>query len=300
MTAPDPLNRQRSLSTDDHVPLTPLKILSSGSQLQYRQRFLREALCDLLSSTEIAKRIFLQGIAQRYRYSSLGLFWAFMPSVMIAVLLTVGQRAQIPGLTRGAIPPQVYGIFGLIMMQTFLEAMQSQRMFLSRYSHLLIRQKIPVEGLILSGLAEANFAFIVRLPVIIAMFLFFNISPAATVLLSFLGFFTIIALGAGLGLFLAPWNVLSRDLESLMYFFPWLLFGVTPVFVAVQPKSWAYHLYWLNPLTHVLEATRWLAYGVGEISAFALLLFPLGILWLVSGWLFCRLCLPYIIERSLI
>ncbi|NJN85659.1 MAG: hypothetical protein HC881_04235 [Leptolyngbyaceae cyanobacterium SL_7_1] len=112
----------------------------------------------------MAKRMFLQGIAQRYRYSSLGLFWAFMPSVMIAVVLTIGQRTNVLGSSRGQIPPQVYGIFGLIMMQTFLEAMHSQRNFLSRYCYLLVRQKIPVEGLILSGIGEAIFAFGVRLP----------------------------------------------------------------------------------------------------------------------------------------
>ncbi|NJN85660.1 MAG: hypothetical protein HC881_04240 [Leptolyngbyaceae cyanobacterium SL_7_1] len=84
-----------------------------------------------------------------------------------------------------------------------------------------------------------------------------------------------------------------------MHFFPWLLFAVTPIFVAVDPGSWAYHLYRFNPLTHVFEATRWLTYGVGEISAIALLLVPLTIIWLVTGWLFCRLCLPYVIERSL-
>lgn len=297
MPTPD---RSVSFTKNEQISSTPTRILSGASQLQSQWQFLRAAIGDLRSSKDIAKRLFLQGIAQRYRYSSLGLFWAFMPTVMIAVLLTLGQRAQIPGLNKGAVPPQVYGIFGLVMMQTFLEAMQSQRIFLTRYSHLLIRQKVLVEGLILSGIAEAIFAFLVRLPVLLAVFLFFNISPATTTPLALLGFATIIGLGAGAGLFFAPWNALSRDLESLMYFLPWFLFGITPVFVAVQPGGWAYRLYQLNPLTHVFELTRWLAYGVGEVSVFAICLLPLTLLWLISGWLFCRLCLPYVIERSLI
>lgn len=279
----------------------PIKITSAGSQLQNRRAFLRNALKDLRDSRLIAKRLFLQSVAQRYRYSTLGLFWAFVPPAIMAVILTLGQRAKIAGLSPGTIPAQVYGIFGLVMAQIFLEALNSQRLFLTQHNHLLARQKVPIEGLILASIAETTFGFLVRLPVLIVILLVFNITPSATSPLSIFGFATIIGLGTGVGLLLAPWNVLSRDLDSLMQFFPWFLFAVTPVFVAVQPGSWLYYLYMLNPLTYVFEATRWLAYGNSDINFVALLLLlPLTIILLVSGWLFCRLCLPYIIERSLI
>lgn len=284
----------------EYAGAAPTRVLNGASQLVSRRLFLNVAFRDLSACTHVAKRLFLQGIAQRYRYSSLGIFWAFMPSAMIAVLLTVGQRAQIFDGRSGIISPQVYGIFGLVMMQTFLEAMQSQRVLLTRHSHLLIRQKVPIEGLILSGIAEAGFALLVRLPVLIAVLIFFDISPPATAPLALMGFATLIGLGAGAGLFLAPWNVLSRDLESLMNFLPWLLFAITPVFVAVPSNSYVFSLYQLNPLTHLFELIRWMAYGSGEVTIFSICLLPLTCLLLVAGWLFCRLCLPYIIERSLI
>lgn len=150
----------------------PVIIYSSRSQLLDRKAFLKDAWKDLTLAFPLAKRLFLQNIAQRYRYSSLGLFWAFVPSALIAILLTVGQRANIPGLSDGGFPPQVYGIFGVIMMQTFLESLINQRMFLSQYIHLLIRQKIPIESLILAGLGEAFFAFLMRIPVLIAVLIF--------------------------------------------------------------------------------------------------------------------------------
>lgn len=280
---------------------SPIKITSAGSQLQNRRAFLKNALQDLQGSWGIAKRLFLQSVAKRYRYSTLGLFWAFVPPAIMTVILTLGQRAKIAGLGSGTIPPQVYGIFGLVMAQTFLEALNGQRLFLTQHNHLLARQKVPIEGLILASIAEAIFGFLVRLPVLIVILLVFKVTPSATSLLCLFGFATIIGLGTGLGLLLAPWNVLSRDLDSLMQLFPWFLFAVTPVFVAVQPGNWLYYLYMLNPLTYIFEATRWLAYGLGEVNLIALLLLlPFTIIFLVSGWLFCRLCLPYIIERSLI
>lgn len=278
----------------------PVKINSATSQLFSVREFLVGAWLDLLASSGFAKRLFLQNIAQRYRYSSLGLFWAFVPSALIAILLTLGQRDRIPFLIGGTVPPQVYGVFGLVMAQTFLEALNIQRVSLTQYIHLLVRQKIPVEGLMMAGFAESTFGFLMRLPVLIAILLIFNIPPVVTFPLALLGVIFIIGLGSGLGLLLAPWNALTKDLENVMQFFPWILFLVTPVFVVIQSGTWLYFVQICNPLTYIFEAIRFLAYGAGSINSLALfLLAPLTILLFLGGWLFCRLCLPYIIERSL-
>nr|WP_228043728.1 ABC transporter permease [Dolichospermum sp. LEGE 00246] len=284
-----------------------VRINSARSQLFSIRAFLTSAWLDLRSSSGFAKRLFLQNIAQRYRYSSLGLFWAFVPSALIAILLTLGQRDQmptfgdrIPILIAGTVPPQVYGIFGLIMAQTFLEALNIQRVSLNQYIHILVRQKVPLEAIMMAGLAETTFNFLMRLPVLIAILLVFNINPALTFPLAFLGMASIISFGSGLGLLLAPWNALSKDLENVMQFFPWLVFLVTPVFVIVQPGNWLYSLQQFNPLTYLFEGIRFLTYGVGTVNTLALFtLLPLTVILLLVSWLFCRLCLPYIIERSL-
>ena len=284
-----------------------VRINSARSQLFSIRAFLTSAWLDLRSSSGFAKRLFLQNIAQRYRYSSLGLFWAFVPSALIAILLTLGQRDQtptfgdrIPMLIVGTVPPQVYGIFGLIMAQTFLEALNIQRVSLNQYIHLLVRQKIPLEAIMMAGLAESTFGFLMRLPVLIAILLVFNINPALTFPLAFLGIASIISFGSGLGLLLAPWNALSKDLENVMQFFPWIIFLVTPVFVVMQPGNWLYSLQQFNPLTYLFEGTRFLAYGVGTVNTLALFILPpLTVILLLVSWLFCRLCLPYITERSL-
>ena len=284
-----------------------VKVYSARSQLFSIRAFLTSAWLDLRSSSGFAKRLFLQNIAQRYRYSSLGLFWAFVPSALIAILLTLGQRDQMPTfgdrlpiLIAGTVPPQVYGIFGLIMAQTFLEALNIQRVSLNQYIHILVRQKVPLEAIMMAGLAETTFNFLMRLPVLIAILLVFNINPALTFPLAFLGMASIISFGSGLGLLLAPWNALSKDLENVMQFFPWLVFLVTPVFIIVQPGNWLYSLQQFNPLTYLFEGIRFLTYGVGTVNTLALFtLLPLTVILLLVSWLFCRLCLPYIIERSL-
>ncbi|WP_242056968.1 ABC transporter permease, partial [Planktothrix sp. FACHB-1355] len=267
-----------------------VKIYSGRSQLFSIRAFLTGAWLDFRSSSAFSKRLFLQNIAQRYRYSSFGLFWAFVPSALVAILLTLGQRDgetpafgdRIPILIAGTVPPQVYGIFGLIMAQTFLEALNIQRVSLNQYIHLLVRQKIPLEAIMMAGLAESIFGFLMRLPVLIAILLVFNINPALTFPLAFLGIASIICFGSGLGLLLAPWNALSKDLENVMQFFPWFIFLVTPVFVIIKPGNWLYYLQQFNPLTYIFEGTRFLAYGVGTVNSLALfILLPLTVILLL-------------------
>lgn len=277
-----------------------VKVYSGRSQLFSIREFLTDIWLDLRSSLGFTKALFLQNIAQRYRYSSLGLFWAFVPSALVAILLTLGQRDRLPILIAGTRPPQVYGIFGLIMAQTFMEALNTQRVSLNQYIHILVRQKVPLEAIMMAGLAETTFNFLMRLPVLIAILLVFNINPALTFPLAFLGIASIISFGSGLGLLLAPWNALSKDLENVMQFLPWLVFFITPVFVIIQPGNWLYAVQQFNPLTYLFEGTRFLTYGVGTVNPVALLiLIPLTVILLLVSWLFCRLCLPYIIERSL-
>ncbi|MFB2971575.1 ABC transporter permease [Aerosakkonema sp. BLCC-F183] len=278
-----------------------MKVNSAASQLYQPKKFIKLAVYDLKKSFGTAKSIFLQGIAQQYRYSTLGLFWAFIPCLVTAALLTLGERSRFLSAHKGAIPPQLYGIFGLIMAQTFLEALNNQRTLFSNYRHLLSRQKFPMESLVLASLGQCIFGTLVRLAVLVLVFIIFLVTPATTAPLVLICLGLIVVLGTGIGLWLAPWNALSRDLENIMNFFPWILFAITPVFVPVSSDGVLYRIYQLNPLTHIFEAARWLAYGSGEFNIIILIvLLPVSIILLLTGWWFCRLCLPYVMERSLI
>jgi lipopolysaccharide transport system permease protein len=294
------LNENMNNSQNHQTNVSPSIVYSAGSQLLPFKSFLKTAKKDVIQGLPFTKRLFIQNIVKRYRYSSLGLFWAFIPSALIAILLTLGQRAGISALTSQNVPPQVYGIFGIVMMQIFLESFNSQRMFLTYHIHFFIRQKIPLEAFILAGLGENMFNLVMRLPVLIAVLIFFDITPKLTIILLPFGFLLLIILGSSIGLFLAPWNALSNDLDSIMQVLPWFLFGITPVFVLPSDGTLLHRIFLFNPLTHIFETIRWLTYG-GEINhpfIFGLITF-MTIFLFVLGWLYCKLCLPYVVERTL-
>lgn len=270
-----------------------------GSRLRDPGRFFGEGLADLRSCRTTAWRLFQRHLAGQYRFSSLGLIWAFAPAALTAIVLIGGQRAHVVGRETG-VPAAFYGVFGLAMAQTFLESLNATRRVFASHQQLLRRQNIPLEGLIVAGLLDVGFNMLVRLAVVTVVFFVFSVRPIlATLPLAVLGLVGIGILGAGLGLLVAPLNSLKRDVDNLFGLLPWVIFAVTPVFVPVSRASRLGGVCQWNPLTRMFDGIRAAAYGdVGEPSA-AVRGLVLGLVVMFIGWMFCRLARPHVVERML-
>lgn len=262
-------------------------------------RFFLEWKQDLQASWGTAKQLLQKQLAQQYRYSWLGLFWAVMPSALIALVLMGGQQASIR-IGEISVPGAFYGVFGVAMAQTFIEAINTSRLIFTRNQQLFRRYKVPLDGFILAGFLEVLLNAAVRLMVVGIVFISFRIFPATQTLpLCAIGFFAVACQGTGLGLICAPLNSLKIDFDNFFVFAPWIIFAVTPVFSPLKTGSIFFVVSQKVPLTHLFESTRTAAYGGstdpwGVIPGLVLGLFMMG-----TGWAFCRLARPYVIERIL-
>src|ERR1700722_4045337 len=93
----------------DTSQASTLTIYQAESRLGRPREFLGLALRDLKASVPTARRIFVRGLAQQYRYSSLGLLWAFVPVVTTAIALSIGQKTRLITSVPGEVPPPFYG-----------------------------------------------------------------------------------------------------------------------------------------------------------------------------------------------
>lgn len=274
-------------------------VYAAGTRIRNPGRFFRDWLADLRACGPTARRLFLRQIAQQYRFSSLGLLWAFAPPALTALVLIGGQRAHVVNQGAG-VSGAFYGVFGLALAQTFLEALNATRRVFASHQQLLRRQNVPLDGLIVAGLLDVGFNMIVRLVVVATVFFLFSVAPARSTLpLAAVGFVGIAVLGAGLGLLIAPLNSLKRDIENLFGLVPWILFAVTPVFMPLPEGSRFSQICDWNPLTRLFDGIRAAAYGgEGDPSA-TLRALLLGMMIMLMGWLFCRIARPHIVERML-
>ena len=261
--------------------------------------FLVDWLADLRMCRTTARRLFLRHLAQQYRYSSLGILWAFVPPALATLVLIGGQRANVAGQSEG-VPAAFYGVFGLALAQTFLEAINTTRRVFANHGQLLRRQNVPLDGLIAAALLETGFTMLVRLGILVVAFFVFSVRPVpATIGLALAGFVGLVALGAGFGLMVAPLVSLKRDVDNLFNVLPWLLFSVTPVFVPPPAGSLFARICEYNALTRIFDGIRAAAYG-GQGMPFASLRgLVAGLLVLIVGWAFCRFSRPHVVERML-
>ena len=254
---------------------------------------------DLRGCRTTAGRLFARRLAQQYRYSSLGLLWAFAPSALTALVLIGGQRSHVIG-PAGGVPAAFYGIFGLAMGQTFIEALMVMRSMFASHQQLLRRQNVPLEGLVVAALIDVGFKTLVRILTLGVVFFLFSVRPAlATLPLAALGFAGVLFVGAGLGLLIAPISSLKRDIDNALAYLPWMLFAVTPVFVPAAAGSLFGRVCAANPLSWLFDGIRAAAYGAHGSPIAAGIGLVIGLLLLFVGWMFCRIARPHVVERML-
>ena len=273
-------------------------VYSAESPLRYPNRFLRESAQDLISSSGFAHRLFRQMIAQRYRRSSLGLLWAFAPPIITTLLLALTRRGA--PMTATSIAPQLYAVFGLMMAQTFLETFFTQRTIFSANRTLIGRQRSTVEALILAGLYDGLFGLAIKTAILVCFMIAYRTAPASTLPLGLLGIGVVFLLGSGLGLCFAPVSAINTDIDKILAFLPWLLFGLTPVFAPAVAGSGLDRIYNANPFTWIFDAVRGLVFGHadGQLSTLAVFLL-ISICLFPAAALYCRIARPHVVERLL-
>lgn len=273
---------------------------SSLSPLRKPGLFLAETWDQIRLSTGLARMLLRARLAQLYRYSSLGLLWAVVPTLVITVGVTLSLHTptQPTVLLPGEVPLQVHVAFGVVLMQTFVEAFNGQRSIFDLHLSLLQRMKFPLEAVVMAQVAESGFNLLAKLPVLLLVLVFFGVPLKLQLLLGLLACLPVLLAGIALGALVAPISALGKDLDRAMAFVPWLVFLATPVFYRtpdVGPWAW---LQALNPLTAMLDVVRYLSYGGGNPhwSTFWMTLVGL-MLCLPLGWVVCKLAPPHLAER---
>jgi len=260
--------------------------------------FIKKWLDDVLFCRFSAYCLFRRQLAQQYRYSSLGLFWAFVPTILTAVVLIGSQRAQMLA-TSAVVPAAFYGIFGVALAQTFLEALNATRRLFIAHQHVLRRQTLPLDAFIMADLMQLLFSMLVRLSIVVSVYVMFSVPAPNPVMamIAVLGFCGIACAGAGLGLLIAPFTALTQDVEHVSALLPWTIFATTPVFVPVTVSSILGRIAAINPLTWVFDGIRAAAYGGEGHAMLAVTAGLLGAVLLLLGWSFCRVARPHVVER---
>jgi lipopolysaccharide transport system permease protein len=256
-------------------------------------------LRDLFASRELAWRLAVRDISAQYRQSLLGVFWAFVPALLSALLFIALQQRNVVNIADPGMPYALFALVGTTLWQIFAESVSAPLRVTTGARAILAKISFPREALVLSALYQTLFGASIKLGLLSGVLVYFGVPIMARSLLALVPLVMLIWLGLAIGLFLTPLGLLVSDVSQLITLSLQVAFFLTPV-VYPAPERFPYSLLATsNPVSPYLLATReLLVHGTFRTSSWALLVVSaLLVLGTGAAWLLYRVSMPIVIER---
>ncbi|RMD60384.1 MAG: ABC transporter permease [Nitrospirae bacterium] len=273
-------------------------VYTPESRIRHPSILFKEMFRDLISSHELAWRLFLRDISSKYRQSLLGFLWVFLPPIFTAGIFIMLQRQAILNVKDTAIPYPAFALVGTVLWQTFVDSINAPLRAVTASKPIIAKIKIPYEALILSAIGEVLFNLSMKIIIILLVFLFFKLPLTTGLILAPFAISVLILHGIFIGLLLTPIGLLYKDVQNGLVIATNLWFFLTPV-IYPTPTSFPLSLIAkLNPVSPLIIVARDLITRgiISDITLFAgVTLFTLfGLLFV---WILYRISIPIVIER---
>lgn len=281
-------------------PHAVIQVHTSASVLRKPGKMLRDMVHDVVSCRQMAWMMAVRDIKAEYRQSLLGILWAFLPPIFVAIGLTAAKNAQVITFGETTLPYPAYVMFSMALWQTFVNSLNGPFTGLRMGKGVLTKVAFPRETVVFAELVKTLFNFSIQLILIIAVFIWYRIPVSwTTFTLAPLSLCLLILLGTTIGLFIAPLAMLYRDISnSMTYLVQWWLF-VTPVIYTIPANTGLFAtVVKMNPVTPLLVGTRELAaFGTLPNPSAFLLAGTCAVVGFFVGLVYFRLAMPLVVER---
>ncbi|MDY6955026.1 MAG: ABC transporter permease, partial [Thermodesulfobacteriota bacterium] len=207
----------------------PVVVYTPESKLRSPLIMATEMWRDLLASRELAWRLMVRDISAQYRQSFLGIFWAFLPPIAMALVFVVLNSRKVINIAETNIDYPAFAMFGTVLWQVFVDSLNAPLKVVTAAKPMLAKINFPKEALILSGLGQTLFNLSIKLLILVAVFVIFKIPLTWGVPLSILAIVDLVLLGTMFGLLITPVGVLYTDVAQGLSLITGLWFFVTPV-----------------------------------------------------------------------
>lgn len=196
-------------------------------------------------------------IKVRYMQTALGAAWAILQPLLSMMVLTIffGHLAKVPS---NGIPYPLFAYSALVPWQLFAYALTESSNSVVLNERLITKIYFPRLVIPLASVLTGLVDFLIAFPLVIAMMIWYGITPTLAVLT--LPLFVLFAMATALaaGLWLSALNVQYRDVRHTLTFIVQFWMFASPVAYpsTLVPARWR-PLYGLNPMAGVIEGFRW-------------------------------------------
>lgn len=228
-------------------------------------------------------------IMVRYKQTALGITWAILQPLAIALALTV-FLGRIVHVSSNGLPYPVFAYAGMVLWQFFAQALTDSSNSIVSNERLITKVYLPRLFLPLSAVLASLLDFVISLLVLALFLAYFRIVPSPIVAVFPLLMLPAVLSSLGVGIWLSALNVRFRDVRYTVNFIVQFWFLATPIAYPTSevPERWRV-LYESNPMVGATDGFRWALCGVGPFPTQS---FLLGILTatalLITGFYYFR------------
>ena len=174
---------------------------------------------DVKRIARLSWELFSRDMAARYRGSKLGYFWLLVTPLAMASVWIFIRRFGFVNLGNGPTNYIAYVTTGIFLWQGFSRLLQSSMTQLAQSKHLFSKYVFPWEALVLAGWAEAIVEFALSMAILMVMLLVMGSLSGWGILIAIPWMASLLLLGGGLGLLLAPFGLLYEDVGRCLPLF---------------------------------------------------------------------------------
>jgi len=218
-------------------------------------------LRELWAYRELLYFLTWRDIKVRYKQTALGAAWAVIQPfcTMIVFSLFFGRLARIPS---DGIPYPIFTYAALVPWTFFANGLAQSTNSLVGSANLIKKVYFPRLAIPLATVLSEAIDFAIAFVVLIALMLYYGITPTANVVWLPLLLLLAVATSLGVGLWLSALNVQFRDVRYVVPFVTQFWMFATPIAYpsSLLDQRWR-AVYALNPMVGVVEGFRWAFLG---------------------------------------
>jgi lipopolysaccharide transport system permease protein len=279
-------------------PASTVTIYTPDSPLRNPGKLFRDMFRDLLDCRELAWRLFVRDLSAQYRQTYLGYLWAFLPPLVTSLTFIYLNSQGIVRIEDVGMPYPAFALIGTLLWQVFVDSIQCPSQVIISSKSILAKVNFPREAILIGGCYMVLFNLVIRLVLLIAVMMIWQIAPGPGLILFPFALLGLIAAGFAVGMAFSPIGALygdiNRGLPIIMQF--WML--LTPVVYPPKTAGLAGFLSTWNPLAPLMTTAResLCSQSLTQLAPFLVVTLA-SVLLVFLGWIAFRLAMPLLIER---
>jgi len=211
-------------------------------------------------------------IMAQYKQAFFGVAWAVVRPVFAVGVYSL-VFGKVAGLSSGGMPYPLFALCGITAWNLFASSLEQSTVSLLANTNLVTKVYFPRQIVPLASLGRGLVDFLIASALLVLLMLLYRQPPSGTIIFLPLFMAAGMILILGLGFFASALCAKYHDVKMAVPFLLQMWFWITPVAYGLEniPENLRL-LFYLNPMTWIIEGFRWSILGTGEQDLFRTLM----------------------------